>query len=232
MSTHRNLRRLAVESLDIRSCPSSIGMGDLYVPPNTETEVEVLVRSDPEDELVRGLNLRAQLGDGRGPEAEPVFTGVRYSDTIWTDRETDVIDQGENGVVPGEPNFLQSTIYLVSPKEVGLMAKGTIAWVSIDTRGFDSGSFEVRFADTPFPDTDFAQRPARAETGSITIASPGDSNLDGVFNSTDLISVLISGEYEDDIPLNSNWTEGDWDGSGDFNTRDFVFALEAGKYVP
>jgi hypothetical protein len=58
----------------------------------------------------------------------------------------------------------------------------------------------------------------------------GDSNLDGEFNTGDLVQVLEFGQYEDDLAGNSGWTEGDWDGDGDFTTSDLVQALEGGGY--
>jgi hypothetical protein len=58
----------------------------------------------------------------------------------------------------------------------------------------------------------------------------GDANLDGVFNSSDLVAVLAAGEYDDDIPLNSGWATGDWDGNRDFTTSDLVDALADGGY--
>lgn len=58
----------------------------------------------------------------------------------------------------------------------------------------------------------------------------GDANLDGEFNSADLVTVLTAGEYEDAIVGNSTWASGDWDGDGDFTTSDFVTALSGGGY--
>lgn len=58
----------------------------------------------------------------------------------------------------------------------------------------------------------------------------GDSNLDGLFNSSDLVAVFQSGEYEDDIVGNSTWAEGDWDGDGDFTTSDLVFVFQKNSY--
>ncbi|MCA9217525.1 MAG: tandem-95 repeat protein [Planctomycetales bacterium] len=60
---------------------------------------------------------------------------------------------------------------------------------------------------------------------------PGDSNHDGVFNSSDFVLVFQAGEYEDGIEGNSTFEEGDWDGDGDFTTGDFVFAFTAGTYI-
>jgi len=58
----------------------------------------------------------------------------------------------------------------------------------------------------------------------------GDANLDGIFNSADLVKVFVGGEYEDEIAGNSTWSEGDWNADGDFNSQDFVSAFSAGPY--
>lgn len=58
----------------------------------------------------------------------------------------------------------------------------------------------------------------------------GDANLDGEFNSGDLVSVFTVGEYEDMVEGNSTWADGDWDGNGDFDSSDFVKAFSAGGY--
>ena len=63
------------------------------------------------------------------------------------------------------------------------------------------------------------------------LSVPGDSNRDGVFDSSDLVVVFRAAEYEDDIDGNSTFEEGDWNGDGDFNTTDLVFAFQAGTYV-
>jgi hypothetical protein len=58
----------------------------------------------------------------------------------------------------------------------------------------------------------------------------GDTNLDKLFNSTDLILVFQAGEYEDRIKGNSTWSEGDWNGDGDFDSSDLVWAFKDGGY--
>lgn len=55
----------------------------------------------------------------------------------------------------------------------------------------------------------------------------GDSNLDGEFNSSDLVIGFSAGEFEDDIPLNSTWATGDWNGDLEFGTGDLVLAFQA-----
>ncbi len=56
----------------------------------------------------------------------------------------------------------------------------------------------------------------------------GDANLDGEFNSGDLVVVLASGTYEVDV--DSVWSTGDFDGNGRTNTGDLVAALSDGGY--
>ncbi|MCA9149928.1 MAG: hypothetical protein KDA92_11535 [Planctomycetales bacterium] len=58
----------------------------------------------------------------------------------------------------------------------------------------------------------------------------GDANLDGEFNTSDLVVALTGGQYEDEIAGNSTWETGDWDGDGDFTTSDLVAALSDGGY--
>lgn len=54
----------------------------------------------------------------------------------------------------------------------------------------------------------------------------GDANLDGRFDTSDLVTVFQAGEYEDDVELNSTWSSGDWNGDAEFNSSDIVFAFE------
>jgi hypothetical protein len=61
-------------------------------------------------------------------------------------------------------------------------------------------------------------------------SGPGDANLDGVFNSRDLVQIFIAAEYEDAMAGNSTWSEGDWNCDGEFNSRDIVLAFVEGDY--
>ncbi len=58
----------------------------------------------------------------------------------------------------------------------------------------------------------------------------GDSNLDGQFNSNDLVVVFQHAGYEDGIAGNSTWATGDWNGDADFDSGDFVAAFTEGGY--
>jgi hypothetical protein len=56
----------------------------------------------------------------------------------------------------------------------------------------------------------------------------GDANLDGEFNSTDLVQVLAAGTYESDV--SSVWPTGDFNGDARTNSTDLVVALADGGY--
>jgi hypothetical protein len=56
----------------------------------------------------------------------------------------------------------------------------------------------------------------------------GDANLDGEFNSSDLVTVLASGTYEAD--MDAVWSTGDFNGDGRTNSSDLVAALADGGY--
>ena len=67
--------------------------------------------------------------------------------------------------------------------------------------------------------------------GRQRIQVVGDVNHDGIFNSTDLILLFQSGEYEDAVPGNSTVDEGDWNGDGDFTSADLIIAFRSGTYI-
>ena len=46
----------------------------------------------------------------------------------------------------------------------------------------------------------------------------------------DLILVLQSGGYEDGVSGNATWATGDWNGDLEFDTSDFVAALQEGGF--
>ena len=58
----------------------------------------------------------------------------------------------------------------------------------------------------------------------------GDANLDGEFNNADLVRAFTVGQYEDNVPLNSDWETGDWNGDAEFDTSDLVMAFQVGGF--
>ena len=58
----------------------------------------------------------------------------------------------------------------------------------------------------------------------------GDANFDLKFDEQDFVDVFIAGEYLDEVPFNSTWATGDWDGDGDFTSADILFVFQFGHY--
>ena len=63
------------------------------------------------------------------------------------------------------------------------------------------------------------------------VGSPlGDANLDGVFNSSDLVQVFQAGGYENPLGTRVGWAEGDWNCDGQFLSSDLVLVFQLGDY--
>lgn len=60
--------------------------------------------------------------------------------------------------------------------------------------------------------------------------SIGDSNLDGCFDTSDLVLVFQWGQFEDDSEGNSFWASGDWNGDAEFTTSDIIYAFQNGTW--
>ena len=56
----------------------------------------------------------------------------------------------------------------------------------------------------------------------------GDADLNGEFNSSDMVQVFAAGKYETD--QEAGWAEGDWNGNGIFDSSDMVAAFADGGY--
>ena len=104
----------------------------------------------------------------------------------------------------------------------------------LDVRDVDLLSEGIRRGDLTFDlDADGAAGPHDLTYLVETLLGRrrGDANLDGIFDSADIIRAFTAGEYEDSIAGNSTWSEGDWNGDGEFNSADFVAAFAAGPYA-
>jgi hypothetical protein len=65
---------------------------------------------------------------------------------------------------------------------------------------------------------------------SLKLTLPGDANLDGRVDTSDLVLALQQGGYEDDLLTNSTWAGGDWNGDQEFTSADLVAMLQAGGF--
>ncbi|MEZ6115450.1 MAG: PEP-CTERM sorting domain-containing protein [Pirellulaceae bacterium] len=57
----------------------------------------------------------------------------------------------------------------------------------------------------------------------------GDANLDGQFDSTDLVQIFTFGSYEN-RSADATWSTGDWNADGFFGSADLVLAFQDGGY--
>ena len=56
----------------------------------------------------------------------------------------------------------------------------------------------------------------------------GDADLNGEFNSSDMVQVFAAGKYE--TGESAGWSNGDWNGDGLFDSSDMVTAFADGGY--
>lgn len=80
-------------------------------------------------------------------------------------------------------------------------------------------------------DEQIDQRDMEFLIGSVLHTTFGDANLDGRFDSTDLILVFAAGQYEDGVAGNSSWARGDWNCDGEFDSSDLIVAFSFGGYT-
>jgi autotransporter-associated beta strand protein len=97
-------------------------------------------------DAVTGFNLRAQIGDGTGSGAEPIFQGIGYAGSIWNVGSPGYTEMG--GPVAEVPQFAQASVALTLPAS-SVPAAGLVATLMIDTRGFhEAASFSLNLSGT------------------------------------------------------------------------------------
>ena len=66
-------------------------------------------------------------------------------------------------------------------------------------------------------------------TVRLGYASPGDTMLRGIVNSSDIINILSAGKYGIG-PSNARWDQGDFDHNGQVDSSDIIAILASGVY--
>lgn len=153
--------------------------------------------------------------DGQGMSIHRAIP-VAYGDdaTSWiAATPTPGFDAAQPPVLPGDFNADSR----VDAVDIGLLCQQVLNPTVVDPFDLNDDNLVTR------ADYDFL-------VASLLNTSPGDANLDGIFDSTDLIAVFQAGKYEDGQARNATWAEGDWDCDGDFTTADLVVAFQSGKY--
>jgi hypothetical protein len=114
---------------------------------------------------------------------------------------------------PGEPFVTQPYVYYVLLRNAAVYYHDPTLLEAADRIGYQT-MWSVNFT--------------HPEAAVFETLQLGDANLDGVFNTADLVQILQAGKYE--LDLQAGWAEGDWNRDRRFNTNDFVVALQAGGY--
>jgi hypothetical protein len=104
---------------------------------------------------------------------------------------------------------------------------------NLDVEDMDLLTAETR-ADPPSPEFDLNDDGAVDNDDRVVWVEDlkntwfGDSNLDGEFNSGDMVQVFVGGKYETGEPV--GWADGDWNGDFLFDSGDMVKAFADGGY--
>ena len=282
---------------------ASIDVGSHLLQPDTPNQpIVIAIVPGAGDPTTRGINLRAQIGDGNGAGVEPVFQGtlgtlegLDLTGSIWGDLVGGSTVSGNGVPRTGFGSLGSADLTSNNPSE-NVAADGKLLTLLIDTTGFSApGTFDLNLSETALGNTSLIADDGRPlaplditnglikiveevpgdfngngmldsediemlaaairqmsvdekfdidEDGQVSLGDHtqwvrapnfagtyfGDSNVDGEFNSADLVLAFTPGEYEDTVALNSSWAEGDWNGDGDFDSADLIEAFQDGGF--
>jgi hypothetical protein len=151
-------------------------------------------------------------GGGTSLEIRSASTTVT---TAWNQRESWMASRQTGGTPGRAPQFDFNQDGRLSEQDIDLLCAalhGVNPRFDLDVDG-----------DVDLDDLDYL-------VVSAMRSRPGDANLDGRFDTADLVWIIQRGEFEDGLEGNSKWSDGDWDCDGDFTTADLVFALQYGGF--
>ncbi len=156
--------------------------------------------------------------------------GFGSSGIFWTDwgQATEVSNLGEDGNLFHAGNWGQLE-FVASPGLAGdFNADGVLDATDIDdlTAQWPQGNHPPTHDLTN--DGLVNEQDVRFWIRDLFESWVGDANLDGEFNSSDLVVVLSAGTYE--AQVDASWSTGDFNGDGRANSSDLVAALTDGGY--
>ncbi|MFO0916559.1 MAG: PEP-CTERM sorting domain-containing protein [Pirellulales bacterium] len=211
---------------------SEINVGVKKLLPHTPGQtIQLLAVPGATVDQVTGFNLRAQLGDGLGPQPEPQFTSVDFqTQSIWNAPFTVL-----GGPVAGAPQYAQASV-VFNQSGVASAASGLVVTVTVDTSGLMNGQYDFKLnaTDIGFPSVFIGQGgvdvPVSIVNGVIDLSGAlcGDLNLDGDVDSDDLLNVLsnFTGAQEPGEG-SSRFLDGDCDADLDVDSADMLTFLES-----
>ena len=159
-----------------------------------------------------------------GPNGGEPFTGVIDEVAIWNRALT--VDE----IAAHYANVLSGSSYFSGGDPCDFDGDGVLTVNDIDLlrdavkSGANNPTFDIN-QDSVVTSADIVALVTGTDKLNTYI---GDANVDGEFNSSDLVQVFTAGKYE--TGADATWGEGDWDGSGDFGSGDLVFAFTGGGY--
>jgi hypothetical protein len=170
-------RRTAASYVAILTAPAIsiaapiITVGHHTLAPNTPNQViPIMVEGgDP----VQGVNLIVQIGDGGASLGGVAGSAPRIQDVSFAGGA--IFAANNNGRALDEPATDQLWQIHTATADGTVAADGVLAFITIDTTGFTSGTYPLLLADIGGDanvDSDFAGIPATISNGSVTVTVP------------------------------------------------------------
>jgi dockerin type I repeat protein/PEP-CTERM motif-containing protein len=171
---------------------------------------------------VSGVDFNAEVANGGpslGGTLGPSITGINLvSGTIFASNNS---GQQNSSSLPS-----QAYSGLVITNSGTVNASGTLATMTFDPSNYIGGIYSLKLGgfsngsvsgDTDFTVApDFSPIPATITNGNIIVTFPGDTNLDGVVNSAD--GITLARNYG--MQSGATWAMGDFNGDGKINAAD------------
>ena len=223
---------------------ATINVGNHVLLPNTPgQQVTIPVTGG---EMVAGVDLFVQVGDGgpelpnvglpAGTDAPEISSVDMLTGTIFGGTSATQVDHDRSGVV--QVFFSSVALSLPPPDPQEVPAAGTLVTLTVDTTGFNSGTFDLLLSDVmpavtggPFDTTLLALGgaavPATITNGTLVVsAGDADFNSNGGVEGIDLLA------WQRGFPTGTTKPEGDADGDGDVDADDLsIWRVQYGMGV-
>ena len=166
---------------------------------------------------------------GNNQPNDPIYGDVLFPGAVFRYRLQDGLPDDGERFLQGGADF-QPTAILLRPVAGDYNEDGRLTAIDIDqlTLAVRNSILDAIYDLNQDEQVNGDDRLYWIETLKDTYV--GDADLDGQFDSHDMVAVFVAGEYEDDLADNSTWATGDWDGDGEFQSDDIVFSFQFGGY--
>lgn len=141
---------------------------------------------------------------------------------------TDLSRDGTSITGYGSVNGATQAFVAVIPRSVAgdFNGNGQLDALDLDLMSEAMNLYDGRFDLNQDSKVDISDR--RLWVATLKKTFMGDANLDGQFESGDLVAVFAAGKYE--TGAQASWTEGDWNGDRLFESGDLIEAFQEGGY--